>query len=112
MVPIFFPSDGTIIQKLGLCQGGHHPTDLHVGVFCVSLPRVEAIYIVSDRSALQDRQVASLIQYAMNVEKTMFETAVSKAAYYQLLVEKIYRIKSQPDERWRMMERRKQLEGS
>ena len=49
--------------------------------------------------ALQDRRVASLIQYAMKVEKAMFETATSREEYYQLLADKIYRIRTELEER-------------
>ena len=60
---------------------------------------VEAIYPVQDPMALQDRRVASLIQYAMKVEKAMFETATSRDEYYQLLAEKIYRMRKELEER-------------
>ena len=49
--------------------------------------------------ALQDRRVPSLIQYVMKVEKVMFETATSRDEYYQLLAEKIYRIRKEVEER-------------
>ena len=63
---------------------------------------MEAIYPVQGPVALQDRRVTSLIQYAMKVEKSMFETATSLEGYYQLLAEKIYRIRTEL-EQGRMM---------
>ena len=54
---------------------------------------------MQDPLALQDRRVASVIQYAMKVEKAMFETATSREEYYQLLAEKIYRIRKELEER-------------
>lgn len=43
---------------------------------------VEAIYSVpvQDPLALQDPRVASLVQYAINVEKSMFENAASRVS--------------------------------
>jgi len=52
--------------------------------------------------ALQEQRVLSLIQYAMKVEKAMFETATSREEYYQLLAEKIYRIRRELEERRRV----------
>jgi E1A/CREB-binding protein len=69
---------------------------------------VEAIYPVSDPVALQDRRVTSLILYAMTVEKAMFETATSREEYYQLVAEKILRIRKELEQR-RMM--KLQMEG-
>ena len=42
--------------------------------------RVTTIYPVQDQSALQDRRVISLIQYAKKVEKSMFEVARSRVS--------------------------------
>ena len=60
---------------------------------------VETIYPIQNPNALQDQRVSSLIQYAMKVEKAMFETASSREEYYQLLAEKIYRIRKELEER-------------
>ena len=84
-----------------------HLSYLHLIVWCdililffqPSLPRVEANYPVQDPKALQDQRVASLIQYSMKVEKAMFETATSQEEYYQLVAEKIYRIRKELEER-------------
>ena len=57
---------------------------------------------MQDPVALQDRRVASLIQYAMKVEKAMFEAADSKKQYYEFLAAKIYRIRKELEERRRM----------
>ena len=99
-----------------------HLSYLHLHVWCnilflffqPSLPRVEAIYPVQDPMALQDRHVASLIQYSMKVEKAMFETATSQEEYYQLVAEKIYRIRKELEERRKAknkMEKRTRMGG-
>ena len=77
------------------------------------MDRVETIFPIQNPHALQDQRVSSLIQYAMKVEKAMFETATSREAYYQLLAEKIYRIRKELEERKRMrMEIEKRRPGS
>ena len=53
--------------------------------------------------ALQDPRVPMLIQYAMKVEKTMFETATSREQYYQLQAEKTDWIRKMLVERRRRM---------
>ncbi|CAI8019599.1 Protein cbp-1 [Geodia barretti] len=63
---------------------------------------VETIFPIQNPHALQDQRVSSLIQYAMKVEKAMFEMATSREAYYQLLAEKIYRIRKELEERKKM----------
>ena len=71
---------------------------------CSLLPllSVEAIYPIQNPNASQDQQVSSLIQYAMKVEKAMFETASSREEYYQGLAERIYRIRKELEERRKM----------
>ena len=49
--------------------------------------------------SLQDQRVHSLIQYALKVEKAMFEMASGQEEYYQLLAEKIFRIRKELEER-------------
>ena len=48
----------------------------------MSLSSVEAIYPVpvQDPNAMQDSRVASVFQYAIKVEKAMFETASSRVS--------------------------------
>ena len=72
---------------------------------------VETIFPIQNANALQDQRVSSLIQYAMKVEKAMFETASNHEEYYQLLPEKIYRIRKELEERRKMELERRMAEG-
>lgn len=79
-----------------------------------SFNSVETIYPIQNPSALQDQRVSSLIQYAMKVEKAMFETASSREQYYQLLAEKIYHIRKELEERRKIkleMDKRRPMDG-
>lgn len=74
-----------------------------------SIHSVETMYPIQNTNA---QQVSSLIQYAMKVEKAMFETASSREHYYQLLAEKIYHIRRELEERRKNkleMERRRTM---
>ena len=64
--------------------------------------------------ALQDKRVLSLVQYAMKVEKAIFEASTSREEYYQLLAVKIYQIRKELEERRRVkneMEKIKKMRG-
>jgi len=52
--------------------------------------------------ALQDKRFDSPIQYAMKVEKAIFEAATSRDQYYQLMAEKIYQIHRELEQRRRV----------
>ena len=81
------------------------PPSIHTAHTHTRIPppiSVEAIYLVQDPALFQDPRIAMLIQYAMKVENTFFETATSREEYYQLLAEKIYRIRKELEERRKM----------
>jgi hypothetical protein len=57
--------------------------------------------------------MGSLVAYARNKEKDMFELAPDKAAYYHMLTEKIYKSQKEIEEKTnrRLNERQKQQYG-
>lgn len=64
-----------------------------------SIHSVETFYPVQNP---QDQRVSKLIDYAIKLEKAMFEIASSREQYYQLLAEKIYSIRRELEERRKM----------
>ena len=67
--------------KISCCNYVYNTAILNSGgIVSMNAFRVTTIYPVQDQSALQDRRVVSLIQYAKKVEKSMFEVAQSRVS--------------------------------
>ena len=70
--------------------------------------------IVYGPTAWDRPHASNVIQYATDIENTMFEAATSKEKYYQLVREKINQISKEPEESRKIekeVEKRMRMEG-